>query len=370
MDVLVVFRADASIEIGTGHVMRCLTLADELKRRGHQCSFICREHEGHLGDLIRGKGYELHFLSGSLIGGKQRTGAIDTTHAGWLGVPWEQDAEQTLDVLSTMKADWLVVDHYALDARWERLVKSTVDQILVIDDLADRSHECSLLLDQNLGRVASDYDERVSGECVRLIGLDYALLRPEFARLREGSLKRRKEPQLKRVLISFGGVDRNNVTGQVLQSMVETSLSSETALDIIMGSAAPHLEEIRDQARRLRFQAKVSVDVDDMAERMCKADLSIGAAGSTSWERCCLGVPAIIVVLAENQRSAAQALEEQGVAIMAGNGGLVGDLLSEILADANLTARLATMASAGAELIDGRGCSRVVDELTNRGAAL
>ncbi|EAZ98227.1 UDP-2,4-diacetamido-2,4,6-trideoxy-beta-L-altropyranose hydrolase [Marinobacter sp. ELB17] len=312
----IVFRVDGSIQMGTGHVMRCLTLAEELQRLGHSCVFICREHPGNLGEFITNKGFVVHLLS-TTSGVNFTVENDDTAHAEWLGVSWRIDAEQTLAALGSMEVDWLVVDHYALDARWERLLAKAAGQIMVIDDLADRHHACDLLLDQNLGREITDYDHKVPEHCTRLVGPNYALLRPEFARLREKSLKRRKMPELKRILISLGGVDRTNVTAQVLNVLNDSQLSSETELDVIMGATAPHLNDIRTQVSHTRFRATVSVNVGDMAERMCRADLAVGAAGSTSWERCCLGLPALIVVLADNQKSAAHALSERGVAIVA-----------------------------------------------------
>lgn len=206
----IVFRTDASIQIGTGHVMRCLTLADELTRQGHECRFICREHPGHLGCLVNSKGYDLTLLPPPSDQPLQQTNSETDDYELWLGAPWQEDARQTLDAISSLNPDWLVVDHYALDAHWERTLSSTVDKIMVIDDLANRPHECTLLLDQNLGRIASDYDELLPTTCQRLIGPRYALLRPEFAALREQSLKRRGKPELKRILISLGGVDRTN----------------------------------------------------------------------------------------------------------------------------------------------------------------
>ena len=306
--MLVVFRADASIQIGTGHVMRCLTLADQLTRQGHDCWFICREHPGHLGDVIISKGYSLSLLPAQTATSPQQKTSASDDYARWLGVPWQEDARQTLDAISTQHPDWLVVDHYALDAQWERTLSSAVGKIMVIDDLANRPHECALLLDQNLGRVSSDYDGLLPAECLRLIGPRYALLRPEFAALREQSLSRRKNPELKRILISLGGVDRTNVTGEVLTALAHSSLPASTELDIVMGASAPYLEEVRQQAAQLPFNARVNVNVQDMAERMCFADLSIGAAGSTSWERCCMGLPSVTVILAENQRAIAEAL--------------------------------------------------------------
>jgi UDP-2,4-diacetamido-2,4,6-trideoxy-beta-L-altropyranose hydrolase len=363
--VLVAFRADASVRIGTGHVMRCLTLADELARQGHQCIFIMRDESGHLEELISLKGYQLHVLAGSDAVESSVAKDADNPYAEWLGVPWQQDAKQTLEVLSSLAADWLVVDHYALDARWEGQVATAVGHIVAIDDLADRDHECALLLDQNLGRKATDYEQRVPDDCRRLIGPHYALLRPEFARLRERSLRRRQHPELKRILISLGGVDRTNVTGQVLRALAQTALAHETELDIIMGAAAPYLEDIRKQAAQLPFRTKVSVNVTDMAERMYLADLSIGAAGSTSWERCCLGLPAVLMILADNQVSGARALEAEGAAIaIGGTSAALQTTLPGTLAILSESETLQRMSDAAAKVTVGDGVGRVVDALT------
>ncbi|MFO7528383.1 MAG: UDP-2,4-diacetamido-2,4,6-trideoxy-beta-L-altropyranose hydrolase [Marinobacter sp.] len=361
--MIVAFRVDASIEIGTGHVMRCLTLADEFKRQGHQCIFICREHEGHLGELIARKGYELYLLAGSRYAEEKPTAEMNKAHVGWLGVPWQRDAEQTFEVLSAMEADWLVVDHYALDARWERHVAAAVGRVLVIDDLADRNHECSLLLDQNLGRAASDYDQRVPADCVRMIGPQHALLRPEFASLRERSLGRREHPGMKRILVSLGGVDRNNVTGRVLDALVEAPLPAGTELDIIMGASAPNLAKVRAQAAEMPFRATVQVNVSDMAERMCLADVSIGAAGGTSWERCCLGLPAVLVVLADNQVSGAAALERAGAALVISEPEALQAELPSALARMSDAATLRNMSHAAAEVTTGEGASIVVESM-------
>ena len=362
--VRVAFRADASVQIGTGHVMRCLTLADELTRQGHECRFFCRAHAGHLGDLIVSKGYGLTLLPASSHNEPLANTQNSDDYARWLGVPWQEDASQTLECITQWKPDWLVVDHYALDAEWEYALAHVVGRIMVIDDLANRAHECSLLLDQNLGRVASDYDGLLPEGCQRLIGPGYALLRPEFSALREQSLSRRKNPELKRILISLGGVDRTNVTGQVLDALSESTLPVSTELDIIMGSSAPYLDEVRQQAAQLPFKATVSVGVTDMAERMCLADLSIGAAGSTSWERCCLGLPAITVVLAENQRLIGEALSENGAGLLVNVDRIREDLpmmVESIMASENECLLLARQA---AMVCDGAGVERVVSVLT------
>lgn len=366
----IAFRADASVQIGTGHVMRCLTLADELTRQGHECRFVCREHEGHLGDLITSKGYGLILLpacnDNELV---TRDGSSDN-YALWLGVPWQDDARQTLDALTPWKPDWLVVDHYALDAEWECALANVVGSIMVIDDLANRIHECALLLDQNLGRQASDYDGLLPADCQQLIGLRYALLRPEFSERREQSLKRRQHPEFRRLLISLGGVDRTNVTGQVLEALSESSLPSSTELDVIMGAAAPFLDEVREQADRLRFNATVSVNVKDMASRMCLADLSIGAVGSTSWERCCLGLPAILMVLAENQKSAAEALKRSGSVIITNSSAGIRAEVEKLINSDFCEQKLTRMVRLGSDMVEGDGCVRVVKVLTARSSEL
>jgi len=206
----IVFRVDAAIQVGTGHVIRCLTLAEKLRRLGHKCIFICRDHLGNLSEFVTNKGFVVHLLS-TPSDVNFTVENDDTAHAEWLGVSWLIDAEQTLVALGSIEADWLVVDHYALDSRWERLLKKAAGQIMVIDDLADRDHACDLLLDQNLGRELADYDYKVPAHCTRLIGPKYALLRPEFARLREKSLTRRVEPKVKRILVTLARISHEGI---------------------------------------------------------------------------------------------------------------------------------------------------------------
>jgi UDP-2,4-diacetamido-2,4,6-trideoxy-beta-L-altropyranose hydrolase len=339
--------------------MRCLTLANELALQGNECHFICRNHTGNLGELIVSQGHGLTLLQAPTNHSLEKKETVSDDYALWLGVPWQEDAHQTLDVISPLKPDWLVVDHYSLDERWECILESAVNHIMVIDDLANRSHYCGLLLDQNLGRVASDYDGLIPVDCWRLIGPSFALLRPEFSSLREQSLKRRTNPELKRILISFGGVDRTNVTGQVLEALGTSALPGSTELDIIMGAAAPYLDEVRQQADQLPFKATVSLNVKDMAARMWQADLSIGAAGSTSWERCCMGLPSVTVMLAENQRSIAEALFKYRACLLVDTSGVTEELLRLIklyASDAELRLLLTRNA---AQVCDGEGAKRI-----------
>ncbi|NHI01617.1 UDP-2,4-diacetamido-2,4,6-trideoxy-beta-L-altropyranose hydrolase [Oceanimonas sp. MB9] len=355
----IVFRADASIQIGTGHVMRCLTLAEELTRQGHECLFICREHKGHLGDFIREKGFVLHLLYSS----NEKQHAPDTlnwnTHAKWLGVSWQQDAEQTLSTLIQQPVDWLVVDHYALDARWEQLVAKYTKHIMVIDDLADRLHQCDMLLDQTFGRQSVDYREWVPANCELLCGSQYALLRPEFAELRHYSLQRRAKPELHSLLITMGGVDKDNITGQVLDALRESTLPHYCKITVVMGSTAPWLEAVKQQAETMPWPTEVKVGVRNMAQLMAESDLAIGAAGATAWERCCLGLPSIQVIVAKNQLWIARALNKVRAAFLLNNISSVHDAISYTIKS------LSSMSHESQKVTDGKGALKVFEKMTD-----
>ena len=357
------FRVDASVQIGSGHLMRCLTLADVLVLSGHQCQFICREHKGHLGALVKSRGHSLSLLSPPPKQDGRQTGGYIVDYSAWLGVSWQEDAEQTIGSLSSMP-DLLVVDHYALDFRWEVQLSSAVKSIFVIDDLANRAHECTFLLDQNLGRTARDYRGLVSADSKLLIGPRFALLRPEFALLRDKSLARRQSGEIKRILIFFGGVDLLNFTGQVLEAIAGLVHEQELEVDIVMGASAPNIQNVIDQAGRQPFHTTVSVNVSNMAERMCLADLSIGAVGSTSWERCSLGLPSLLMVLADNQKAVAEALMEAGAAIVVNNVCQIIDELKRLIDGGAGSGTLIEMAKASSILVQGNGCAETLKMIT------
>lgn len=366
-----VFRVDASLDIGTGHVMRCLTLAAELRDRGSSCQFICREHPGHLLDLIRQRGFDAHALESRSSAGQPGEGLSaschsekeqeerDARYAAWLGADWEADAVQTKASIGKAPVDWLIIDHYAVDVRWERVLRTACDHIMVVDDLADREHDCDLLLDQNLGRVPSDYAGLVPAGCIVLAGPRYALLRPEFAALRRYSLDRRAAPRLKHLLITMGGVDTHNATGKALDALRGSSLPKECRITVVMGAHAPWLVQVRDQAAQMPWKTDVLVNVREMARLMADSDLAIGAAGSTSWEMCCLGVPMLLVVGAENQRKSAVALKERGAAVLLGAPDRISLHLSGEIALASDERQLIQMQEACSTVTDGGGSSYV-----------
>lgn len=359
----VVFRCDASIQIGTGHVMRCLTLADALTTKGAKCHFICREHEGHLLEVIKQRGHQTYSLPFEGDVKNSSKGGIKLLHANWLGATQQEDAQQCIDMIKIIEPDWLIVDHYAIDIVWEKTLRLYCKKLMVIDDLADRRHHCDILLDQTFGRNTEDYLDWVHENCEVLCGSKYALLRPEFAKWRDYSLERRDEGMLKHLLINLGGVDKDNITTQILKGLQKSSLPECCKITVVMGSTAPWFESVKAQAEALPWNTQVKRGVNNMAELMANSDLAIGAAGSTSWERCCVGLPTIMLVLAENQLLIAKNLEETGAVLLTKlNDTLIADLgIEYIIRNDNLL----LMSKAARLICDGLGAQRVSKLLSN-----
>ncbi len=362
--MIVAFRADASIEIGTGHVMRCLTLAHALRSGGANCRFIMRDLPGHLAKQVSDAGFDVSLLpapDGPVPAGPP-------AHAGWAGVVWEKDSAETRALLDSDPPDWLIVDHYAFDARWQKAARPSKTKCMVIDDLADRPHDCDILLDQNFGHQKSLYDGLVPASCQCLMGPQYALLRPEFAALRAQSLARRKDGVLQRLLITMGGVDAADATSAVLKAMRGASLPQDLQVVVIMGAKAPALAQVRALANAMPWPCDVLVDVPDMAHHMAMADLAISAGGGTTWERCCLGLPSIIVETAENQAGVAKAMAKAGAALDPGplrSPGFVEGCYKG-LRDAADPAHLGAMSKRAAAICDGNGVRRVMTDIPVR----
>lgn len=292
----VVMRVDASLQIGSGHVMRCLTLADELRSRGAEVHFICREHPGNLFALIAERGCPIVRLP--LAEPEQIPSSGDVAHAAWLGAPWQQDAQETVAALPSGGVDWLIVDHYALDQRWEQYVRPHVGKIMVIDDLADRPHDCDLILDQNVcDNMECRYDKLVLPHCRRFLGPRYVLLRPEF-RVARKNLKDR-DGTVKRILVFFGGSDLTNETTKTLLAIKSLGFP-DIAVDVVVGVANPYKDQVKELCSSLPA-ARFYCQVDNMAQLMLSADLSVGAGGVTAWERMAMQLPTLAIAVADNQ---------------------------------------------------------------------
>ena len=359
----IAIRVDASIQIGIGHVMRCLTLADVLKAKGIECHFICREHPGNLIAEIEIRGHKVHRLIMLDHGYEEKK--FDSglnTHSHWLGSSWQTDAEMTASFLENLIPEWLVVDHYGLDFRWESAVRKYCNKLMVIDDLADRKHDCDLLLDQTFGRKDTDYENLVSDNSELLLGAQYALLRPEFLEWRVYSLIRRTKPRLKQILVSMGGVDPDNVTGRVLEALSTCELSKDVKIIVVMGATAPHIEAVKRQAESMLIPTEVKVNVTKMAELMSNSDLAIGAAGATTWERCCLGLPTIQIVIADNQEKNALELSSINAVFCMKTNEIFS--LKNILK--NIETKLAKLSLLSSSILDGNGTQSVVNVLSDR----
>lgn len=361
----ILFRADAGLEIGTGHVMRCMTLADALRADGAGATFVTRAHRGDLIPAITGAGHQVITLPGN-TGQPYGAHPAPPPHARWLEADWRADAAATRAALEETGARWLVMDHYALDAAWQDAALPGGVSLLVLDDLADRPHRADVLLDQNAGRAAQDYAGLLPAGCDLRIGPAHALLRPEFARLRPEALARRAAlTRPETLLVTLGGIDKDNAASRVLDALAEAPAAQDLRITVVMGVNAPHLDALRDRAATMPMPVEVVAGVSDMGARMMRADLCIGAVGSTTWERCALGLPTLQVVLADNQREAAQAMAARALSLalpVPDAPGFARALAAglERLSD---TGHYRVMARAAAALTDGGGAGRLVARL-------
>ena len=355
----IVFRCDASIQIGSGHVMRCLTLADELSRQGAESFFICRQHDGSLIEILQQRGYQVYTLPLEHDSGIESESKATLAHADWLASTQHRDAELSISIVKAIQPDWLIVDHYALDESWEKRLQPYCKKLMVIDDLADRKHDCDVLLDQNFGRDPQDYAAYVNEDCELLCGSNYALLRPEFAEWRRYSLERRQHNKLASILINLGGVDKDNITTKILKGLQTKSLPDHCSMNIVMGSTSPWIEAVKQQAAIMQWRTVVKVGVDNMAELMANSNLAIGAAGSTSWERCCLGLPTIMLVLADNQQVIASALEAVGAALTFDITMLEAEPIAFAQGIESIAPKMREMSKTASKVTDGLGASRL-----------
>jgi UDP-2,4-diacetamido-2,4,6-trideoxy-beta-L-altropyranose hydrolase len=328
----VVFRADASPDIGAGHVMRCQTLAFEFAELGWGVIFASRQ-------MTPENAYQRIVLSG----------------------PKEKEPEEIAAGLDG-PVDLLVVDTYEWQARLEQRCRRWANKILVIDDLANRKHDCDVLMDQTLGRSDEDYASLTPSGARLMMGVDYALIRREFRNQRSEALARRNEP-VKKILVSIGGTDTENLVERILTGIAEAGL--DVVVDLAISDATSNLESIRELIAKLGKKYRLHLNADNMAQLMKHADLSIGAAGGTSWERCCMGLPSVIVVRAENQQHIAKNLSKAAAVLNLGNSETVtsagiGQAIKDLSVDRD---RRVKMSQAAAALCDGSGVRRVIESV-------
>ena len=351
----IAIRADASDQIGTGHVMRCITLADELKKRDSNIRFVSRYMPLHLQALIVEKGYEFAKIESD----NNLTVLDELAHAKWLGVSQKIDAADTLAALSDKNWDWVVIDHYAIDIRWENILRNKIARLMVIDDLADRNHDCELLLDQNL-YVDKEmrYLQKVPRSCKLLLGPEYALLQPIYARLHNKEIV--KNSAVQRILIYFGGADNSNLTGLALNAVLAIN-RPDIYIDVVISETSVFAEDIRKQISAHK-NIELHTNLPSLAPLILIADLAIGAGGATTWERLCLGLPSIVITLADNQYEVANHLSELSLINYIGDKETVSKLdISEVLQELLSSLDLIDWSRNCMQICDGRGAERVVD---------
>jgi len=327
---LAVFRFDASPSLGTGHAVRCLALARTLAVAGWRVRVAASRQTF---ETVAGAGaFAPIALDGAVDGEPRRIGA------------------------AVGSADLLVIDHYGREAAFEADCRRWARRILVIDDLGDRRHDCDALMDQTPGRQNSVYRALVPQHCRLLLGSAYAALRPEFRVRRPEALRRREstEPP-QRILLSLGGTDAGDTTRRTMEALARSGVKA--SVDVVVGAAAPYAEAVGTCAQDLGDRFRVHQGVNDMATLMTETDIAVGAAGTTALERCCLGLPALMLVLADNQAEVAAALAKAGAALLLPGIDAVPAAVARLCGDAALRR---SMSLAAAALCDGRGVWRVV----------
>lgn len=297
-------RADASETIGSGHVMRTLTLANALSDRGANVTFVCRRRAGDMHERIQGAGFHLVPLS------------VATDRDSWLGVSYGQEIDDSSEALSSInRLDLLVVDHYGIDRKWERTMRRFCSSLMVIDDLANREHDCEILLDQNLGAEENDpYQLLVPPHARLMLGPRFALLREQFRPFAEKV--RERDGKITRILVFMGGFDSDNATEKVLRG-IDDLTERPKVVDVVLPEEAPHAGFVAEHCKRRGYNYLGRVE--SMANAMEQADLSVGGVGSATWERCAVGLPAIALTLADNQRKGAHACEQRGAIVWLGD---------------------------------------------------
>ncbi len=348
--VKILMRCDSSVALGAGHVMRCLALGEMLREKGADVEFVCRRMANDASALIEKMKFTIHSC------GRTRPDVFD----------WCSDADQVEAVLRSTgtPVGWVIVDHYDLDHRWENRIRPFAKAIMAIDDLADRPHDCDMLLDQNFSRnLTSRYKGLVQDSCKLCLGPEFALLRHEFRRAR-GHLRKR-DGVMGNILISFGGSDQTNETAKVLTAL--TGLTS-ASITVVLTRMSPHQESVRRICRSMS-NCRICLDPDNMAALMDQADLGIGGCGMTTWERCCMGLPAVVIATAPNQEAAAEALAESGRILYLGRPREVtSDGIRRVVEALIEVPSFVRFLSEGArQIVDGNGCDRVAALLLAEG---
>lgn len=347
-------RVDSGTKIGIGHVMRCFALVENLKKRFDNILFISNQIPGNLSSFIKNRGYKVYHIQGYTHIEEKKLNPKNIKKR------IESDAKQCIKIIENYPnaENWVLVDHYGIDHKWENKIYEHVKKIIVIDDLANRKHNCDVLIDQNFYKnMKNRYKKLLPPNCTQLIGPKYILLRQEF-KIARNKVKIREK--LKRILVSFGGSDITNETYKSLLAL--KSLNLKCKIDVVVGSANPNINSIKEICDCMG-STNLYHNTNKIAKLMVSADLSIGGGGSMTWERCCLGLPAIVSILSKNQHQLIKNVSKVGCVI---NLGQSNNLSSEDYLNALLkidSKLLKNMSKKCFALVDTNGIKRVTTKI-------
>lgn len=341
----IAFCCNAGQGIGGGHAYRCLALADMLASYDCSCVFLVTPET-----VKTVTGLSRHSII--LMSRRYDRDEIEVLC---------DEAEKSM---YGDKMSWLVCDSYELDAKFEVAARHWTDNILVLDDMADRPHECDVLVNAGPGRQKADFRELTSKATEILTGPEYAILRPEFPCARDVSLKRRKrESSIKRVFVNFGALDGKNMSPIVLQALA--NIDHEISVDVVLGRGAKNRNEVCSIAAQADLDVTVHVDPENIELILTSADIALGAAGSSIWERSCLGVPSVLITTAEDQKYTANQLCSSGAAVYAGDWETISveQVSKSWLEATSEIQKISEMSELSSSLCDGLGLNRIRDRM-------
>jgi len=305
----IIIRVDSSDLIGSGHVMRCLTLADKIVENGSEVIFITRKNNGSITELIKLKGFSVYEIGiDSKLDSSNMN--IKDNYDSLLGVSEKTDANETIEIIKNLNIDWIIIDHYSISLKWQKLIRPFVKKIMVIDDLANRMHDCDMLLDQNwFKNNESRYTDLVGSSCTLLLGPKFLLLRDEFIEIKKHKMNGLSR-KINRVFVFFGGSDPSNLSSLFLKKLIRSKLNS-VEVDIVIGKSNQHINEVKKIAQK-RSLTNLHIQTKNMASLISKADIAIGSGGFNLWECIYLDTPSIVFPFAQNQKTVLKDLSKFG----------------------------------------------------------
>ncbi|WP_201508393.1 UDP-2,4-diacetamido-2,4,6-trideoxy-beta-L-altropyranose hydrolase [Psychrobacter alimentarius] len=349
------FRVDAATHIGTGHLQRCFTLARKFDELGWRCIFFSRDYGDGILSIINESGFECHVIGRSAID------MNESNHFQWLGVSQEQDAIDTIKAINYQQLDIIIIDHYSIDYRWQQKVKEKCDVLLmVVDDLANRTHSCTLLVDQNFWPNSSiRYDGLVPNDCKRLLGPNFTMLRQEFLSLRAVT---RQSSQTQTILVNFGGIGNVKVWDVFLPALIKCEKYN---FHIVTGKLS---SEDFEYYRKMTVNIPhifLELETNQMSYLMKNSDFALGACGSTVWERFCLGLNAALIDVADNQKDLVAYLHTQDLVDYLGSlNSLTVDSIFDYLSNLSIDSlKYQDRRKNIMQLVDGIGADRVAHEV-------